>query len=229
MTGEEKGSVSTANSKVKASESQQPMGVFSRVTVPMHGPLSAMFHKLAARVRETEAAELLEFALALPLILVMVVGLLDFSHAYNIKQKLANAAREGARIGGSEDTQDTTTTNPNSVRTIKDDVTTYLKDAGIDTSFIGTTLSWTPSPVSVGTYYTTSGGVNYGLRIERNVLVTYTDPNNATVVTVPSTRVTLYYPYDWTFGFDQVIKLLVPSSTFTDPIRIETDAMMANP
>jgi Flp pilus assembly protein TadG len=186
--------------------------------------------KFARRLRETEAAELLEFALALPLILVMVVGLLDFSHAYNIKQKLANAVREGARIGGSESVIDTTQSSPASVQSIKDDVTTYLQDAGIDTSFIGTTLSWTPCPGTCsGTYYTTSGGINYGLEIERNVLVTYTNPNTSQTVTVGSTRVTLFYPYDWTFGFDQVIKLLVPSATFTDPIRIETDAMMANP
>jgi hypothetical protein len=61
------------------------------------------------------------------------------------------------------------------------------------------------------------------------VQLTYTDPNTGASTTLPATRVTLYYPYDWTFGFDQIIKLLVPSSTFTDPIRIETDAMMANP
>jgi Flp pilus assembly protein TadG len=178
---------------------------------------------------ETEAAELLEFALALPVILVMVVGLLDFAHAYSIKQKLANAVREGARIGGSENAQDTNTSNPASVTAIKDDVVTYLQDAGINTSFVGSSLSWTIAPTSTGTYYTTRGGVNYGLEIERNVKITYTDPNTSNSVQLPSTRVTLYYPYDWTFGFNNVIKLLVPSSTFTDPIRIQTDALMANP
>lgn len=132
-------------------------------------------------------------------------------------------------MGGSESVLDTTQSSPASVQSIKDDVTTYLQNAGVDTSFIASSMSWTPSPTSVGTYYTTSGGTNYGLKIERNVLITYTDPNNATLVTVPSTRVTLYYPYDWTFGFDEVIKLLVPSANFADPIRIQTDAMMANP
>jgi len=179
--------------------------------------------KIATRVSNTEAAELLEFALALPLILVMVVGLLDFSHAYNLKQKLANAAREGARIGGSEGTSDINTSNPKSVQAIKDDVTTYLLDAGVNTSFIGTSLSYNTATFT-GTYYTTSGGTNYGLKIERNVIVVDSAGNN-----ILSTRVTLYYPYDWTFGFDHVIKLLIPSSTFTSPIRIETDAMMANP
>jgi len=221
--------VSTSNSRNKASVNCRSGCAISDVAVQPQGLPSATAFKIVARIRETEAAELLEFALALPIILVMVVGLLDFAHAYSIKQKLANAVREGARIGGSEGTLDTSTANPGSVTAIKDDVTTYLLDAGINTSFIGTTLSWTPTPVSTGTYYTTSGGVNYGLKIERNVPVPYTNPNTSSLVTLPATRVTLYYPYDWTFGFDQVIKLLVPSSTFSDPIRIETDALMANP
>jgi Flp pilus assembly protein TadG len=222
--------VLTANSKIKTSLTRQLSCAISGLAVQLRVSSSVTALKFARRVRETEAAELLEFALALPLILVMVVGLLDFSHAYNLKQKLANAVREGARIGGSESKLDTNTANPASVKSIMEDVKTYLQDAGVNTSFIGSTLSYDPCPATcTGTYYTTSGGVNYGLKIERNVKVTYTDPNSAKLVTVSSTRVTLYYPYYWTFGFDQVIKLLVPSATFTDPIRIETDAMMANP
>ena len=224
----EKGSVTRRESKTETFGKRRSMSALSGLAARL-SVSSVAKSRFVTRARETEAAELLEFALALPIILVMVVGLLDFAHAYSLKQKLANAAREGARVGGSESTLDTTTANPQTVQAIKDDVTTYLQDAGINTSFIGTTLSWTVSPTSTGTYYTTSGGVNYGLKIERNVPITYTNPNDASLVTVSATRVTLYYPYDWTFGFDQVIKLLVPSSTFTDPIRIETDAMMANP
>jgi len=221
--------VSKQNSKIKGSGTRRLWCAISSLALRPGGSSALAALKFARRVRETEAAELLEFALALPLILAMVVGLLDFSHAYNLKQKLANAVREGARIGGSETIVDTSQSSPDSVKAIKDDVTTYLLDAGINTSFIGTTLSWTPTPTSLGTYYTTKGGVNYGLKIERNVLITYTDPNTSKVVTMYATRVTLYYPYDWTFGFNQIIKLLVPSATFTNPIRIETDAMMVNP
>jgi Flp pilus assembly protein TadG len=174
-------------------------------------------------VRDAEAAELLEFALALPMILVMVVGLLDFARAYNLKQKLANAAREGARLQASQ-IDDRTNSNPATVQDTYNDVVTYLNDANVNTSFIGTTLSYDPCPgTCTGTYYTTSGGVNYGLEIERNVLIV-----DSSGTTLHSTRVTLYYPYDWTFGFNQIIKLLVPSSTFTNPIRIQTDATMQN-
>jgi Flp pilus assembly protein TadG len=177
-----------------------------------------------ARFREIEGAELLEFALALPLILVMVAGLLDFARAYNIKQQLANAVREGARYQANE-TGDKNSSTPSSVPTLRDEVVAYLTNAGVKTSFIGTTLSYTGPPISTGTWYTTIGGVNYGLKVERNVLILDT----ASATTIPATRVTLYYPYDWTFGFNSIIKLLIPSATFTNPLRIQTDATMSNP
>lgn len=187
--------------------------------LPDNAPVDPV--KPAGFFRDTRGAELLEFALALPLIIVMVAGLLDFANAYNLKQKLANAAREGARVGSSEVTSDITTSNPASVQAIKDDVTTYLQDAGVNTSFIGTTMSYDTTTFT-GTYYTSSGGKNYGLKIERYVTVV----SGSTVI--PSTRVTLRYPYNWTFGFNHIIKLLVPSADYAGTVDIETYSMMAD-
>jgi Flp pilus assembly protein TadG len=216
--------VFTMNSEIKARRFSQRRCGLKGITTGLRVPVSAAAHKFSTRLRDTEAAELLEFALALPLILVMVAGLLDFSRAYNIKQKLSNAAREGARYESSE-TADTSDSNPQSVPTLRDDVVTYLTNAGINTSFIGTTLAYDPSPgVCTGTYYTTVGTTNYGLMVERCVPVLDT----TTSTTIPSTRVTLYYPYDWTFGFNNIIKLLLPSSTFTNPINIQADATISN-
>src|SRR5260370_20680101 len=48
--------------------------------------------------RSSSGSQLLEFALVVPLLLAMVIGILDFGQAYNLKQKLTNAAREGARF-----------------------------------------------------------------------------------------------------------------------------------
>ena len=39
----------------------------------------------------------MELALALPLLLLILVGIFEFARAYSIKQSLVNAAREGAR------------------------------------------------------------------------------------------------------------------------------------
>lgn len=173
------------------------------------------------RWKATEAAELVEFALLLPVLLVMVVGLMDFATAYNIKQKLANAAREGARLGSSQPTCDLSTGSPASIQAIKDDVTTYLEQAGVNTSFINSNMTYDTSSLTA-TYYTSSGGTNYGLEIERNVQV----DSSGTVL--PSTRVTLIYPYDWTYGFNHLIRLLIPSAGSITQISIPTDALMVN-
>lgn len=167
--------------------------------------------------RNSEAAELVEFALLLPMLLVMIIGILDFATAYNLKQKLANAAREGARLGSSQTTADWSQTNPPSVGVIKDDVTTYLQQAGVDTSFIGTTMN--PGTNFTWTYYSSG---TYGLKIEHNVQIL------ASGTSLQATRVTLNCPYDWTYGFNHIIKLLIPSSTGIANIGIQTDATMVN-
>ena len=182
------------------------------LVVRLRGSISRLPLAFSTRFGDAEGAELLEFALALPLILVMVVGLLDFSRAYNIKVRYMATEHN-----------DITDPNPATVTTLRDEVVTYLNNArGINTSFIGTTLSYSPATCT-GTYYTVRNGVNYGLQVERCLQV----PDTANGTTIWSNRVTLYYPYDWTFGFNKVIKLLLPSSTFSNPIRIQADATMS--
>lgn len=183
--------------------------------------VSAVAIRISTSLRKVDGAELLEFALALPMILVMLAGLLDFARAYNIKQKLANAVREGARYQAVE-TADRSDSSPGSVPTLRDDVITYLTNSGINTSFIGTTLSYNAGTCT-GTYYTTKSGVSYGLRVERCLAVA-----DSSGTSIDSTRVTLFYPYDWTFGFNKIIKLLIPSSNFTNPIKIQADATISN-
>ena len=192
------------------------------------------FHRFSVRLlnapgallRATEAAELLEFALLLPILLVMVAGILDFATAYNLQQKLANAAREGARMATSQTRQGLDNPDcgavPCSVQTVKDDITTYLQQAGVNTSFIATTATYTASEPFTATYYTSSGGTNYGLKIVR------ADPVAINGTTVLETHITLTYPYDWTFGFNHIIRLLIPSATTLSQIGIETDATMVD-
>lgn len=170
--------------------------------------------------RSAEAAELVEFALLLPILLVMVVGLLDFATAYNLKQKLANAAREGARMGSSMQRADLSQSNPASIQAMKDDVVTYLQQAGVDTSFISSTGTYVNTPPYEATYYSSTGTPNYGLKIERYVSMT----SGGTTLYI--CRVTLTYPYDWTYGFNHIIKLLIPSATSSSVIGIEADATM---
>ena len=48
--------------------------------------------------REERGAALVEFALALPLLLVVIAGIVDFGFTFQRYEVLTNAAREGARM-----------------------------------------------------------------------------------------------------------------------------------
>ncbi|GAA1662949.1 TadE/TadG family type IV pilus assembly protein [Kribbella sp. NPDC056951] len=51
-----------------------------------------------ARVREDRGATAVEFALLLPMLLLIVMGIVDFGRMLNAQQTLTQAAREGARL-----------------------------------------------------------------------------------------------------------------------------------
>jgi Flp pilus assembly protein TadG len=50
-------------------------------------------------LRSERGAIAVEFALLLPVLLLLVFGILDFGHAWYMKQIVTNASREGARYG----------------------------------------------------------------------------------------------------------------------------------
>jgi Flp pilus assembly protein TadG len=54
---------------------------------------------VAARMRSERGAELVEFALTLPLLLLLVLGIIEFGFVFQEFEVVTNAAREGARIG----------------------------------------------------------------------------------------------------------------------------------
>src|ERR1035441_9390798 len=57
---------------------------------------------VSSLLREVQGSSLLEFAITLPLLMVFVVGIFDFSGAFNQKQKIEQAAQEGAIIAGAQ-------------------------------------------------------------------------------------------------------------------------------
>lgn len=54
--------------------------------------------KIIARHHSTRGQALVEMALLLPLLLLLVIGILEFGRAWYYKQQVNNAAREAARI-----------------------------------------------------------------------------------------------------------------------------------
>ncbi len=53
---------------------------------------------LGTRVAEERGAELMEFAILAPLLVMLLMGMIWFGRAYNTTQTLTRAAREGARF-----------------------------------------------------------------------------------------------------------------------------------
>jgi Flp pilus assembly protein TadG len=165
-------------------------------------------------LRETEAAAIIEFAVALPLLIVLVVGIFDFGGAFNLKQELNNAVREGARFGGAQPTNDISTTNlkPPSVDAIRFLVDSYLQTAHINDCG----LSAIAEPTGVGmvwTYNASTGcfGKSLTLIISRQVAVQVII--GGAPVTMLCTTVQISYPYQW--HFNNVIQLLVPGANYS--------------
>lgn len=90
------------------------------------------------RARDSGQA-LIEIAIALPVLLALLIGIFEFARAYNVKQVITNAAREGAREAVLPST--TSTGDVDAV------VTGRLSDAGVS----GATITYNPSDIDVGT------------------------------------------------------------------------------
>src|SRR6266849_10366880 len=69
--------------------------------------------RTVSMLEDAQGAALLEFAISLPLLVVFVVGIYDFSGAFNQKQKIEQAAQEGAIVAGAQPTNDIQTSNGN--------------------------------------------------------------------------------------------------------------------
>jgi Flp pilus assembly protein TadG len=168
-------------------------------------------------VAGTEGSQLLEFGLALPFLLVFLLGIIQFGGAFNLKQKEANAAREGARIVVSNTLADSSCTSTNcSVQTAVNAMANYMTDAGVDSSCINPA-----SPSSSGTLTWTYSCKGISMTINHAYVYT---PSGGTLVT--GTQVTLTYPYTW--FFNDIIKLLVPKSNIGLPTSLTETAVMQN-
>src|SRR5262245_64835413 len=78
------------------------------------------------------ASQILEFALVLPLLVVVAVGVFDFGRAFSTRQRLNLAARDAARFGSSQPTTDLSRSTPLSVSSIRDLVDADLNAAGLN-------------------------------------------------------------------------------------------------
>jgi len=173
------------------------------------------------QLRSTEAAALIEFAVALPLLVVLIVGIFDFGGAFNLKQELNNAMREGARFGASQPTNDLALSPAPSVNAVRSVVASYLQTAHINDCG----LSTASQVVLAGLAWTFSGntGCSTTLTVSRGVAVPATI-NGQNVITL-CTTVSITHSYQW--HFNNVIQLLVPGANYSLG-NIQSDATAVN-
>jgi Flp pilus assembly protein TadG len=171
----------------------------------------------ARQSRGQRGSQLLEMALALPFLLVFAVGVSDFGGAYNLKQKISNAAREGARFGISQAKNDLTDSPPASILAIRNTVANYLTNAGLTGCAFATTAPSKTATVE----WTITPKANCILKIERS---------NSSVSTggraLDATQVTLTYPVTW--SFNRIMGLLVHGANPTLPASLTSVTFMEN-
>jgi Flp pilus assembly protein TadG len=180
-------------------------------------------------LNDEQGAALLEFAISLPLLMVFVVGIYDFSGAFNQKQKIEQAAQEAAIIAGSQPTSDLASTdaNPPSLQAVSTAVFNSLTASGV--LAVGACM---PPGTAAGpagftwTYQIT--GCNGGFPGD-NLVITINRGSVSTVSTpaVVGTVVTVQYPYHW--RFNSVIQLLFPgSTTYAATTQVKESATVHN-
>ncbi len=185
-----------------------------------------------ARMAGAEAAAIVEFAVSLPLLIVLVVGIYDFGGAFNMKQELTNAAREGARYGSTQPTNDLyNTTTPPTVEAIHQVVDAYLRGANINDCKLSGATGTKSGSALLWTFNANTGcaGKTLQLTIQRDFPGPGTPTNGCYAplqnTYVLCTQVIINYPYQW--HFNNVIGLLIPGGHLT-LLNIQTQATSAN-
>lgn len=196
--------------------------LYTRTNEAFHriGRGCAVCKRLRQAVTGTEGSQLLEFGLALPLLLVFIVGIIQFGGAFNLKQKMANAAREGTRIMISNTVADSGCTSSGSncsAQAAAQAIANYMTNAGVDSSCIS------PTGLTSSGSESWSDTCGNGISLTINHRYVYT-PTGGTPVT--GTEVTLTYPYTW--FFNDVLHLLVPGANLALPNSLTETAVMQN-
>jgi Flp pilus assembly protein TadG len=101
------------------------------------------------RMRSDRGVELIEFAIALPVLLFVLTGILDFGFLFQRYEVVTNAAREGARLkanAGASTTAD-----------VQARVAAYLTDGGLNAGLATTAVNAVAIPVNPSGTLTASG------------------------------------------------------------------------
>jgi Flp pilus assembly protein TadG len=188
----------------------------------------------ASLAKSSQGSALVEFSIVLPLLVVFIVGIYDFSGAFNQKQKIEQAAQEGAIVAGAQPMNDIEPGGaPDSLQPVVSVIFNTLAAQNIlplanqGTCKVPGTV--TPGANPLQWTYAISGcsgsfpGDNLTISINRGFVAVVT--NLPTTLTV-STQVVVSYPYHW--RFNSVIQLLMPGASYAATTNVSETATVHN-
>jgi hypothetical protein len=168
---------------------------------------------------------------------VFVVGIFDFSGAFNQKQKIEQAAQEGAIVAGAQPMSDiqSSTANPDSLKPVVTAVFNSLASSRVlpngGTSCTLPPAAIPPTPPGLTWTYTILGcssgytGDNLVITINRGSVCTPVPCAPGPPVSV-GTGVRVTYPYHW--RFNSVIQLLFPGASYAATTQLTESATVHN-
>lgn len=155
---------------------------------------------------DDRGAQIVEFAVALPLLVVFVVGIFDFSGAYTLKQKLTNVAASAARTAADDTSTDIQASLPVSVVDAFDVIQNYMRTNNMN--MCGITSSSPPAGLT-WTFTATNGACSLTIKINRAYYYPVTGAalpgincraqNPGGQLAVVGTCVSIQYAYPWRF------------------------------
>lgn len=192
---------------------------------------------------DDRAAQLVEFAVALPLLVLFVVGIFDFSNAFTFKQKLTNIARDAARVAAADPANDLQSPGaPASVIDAFQVVDNYLVANNINDC--GITVPTSPTGVLTWTSTSPSGSgcpapgltiiINRGYYFAAAAAAQPANVNcqsqplggGPTQTAVIGTCVSIQYAYEWRFG--RIASVLGANTVLPSTIAVAAVAMNEN-
>ena len=183
-----------------------------------------LYRGTVSLLREVQGAALLEFAIVLPLLMVFVVGIFDFSGAFNQKQKIEQAAQEGAIIAGAQPMSDIASGNgnPDSLQPVVTAVFNSLAASGV-------VPQGTCAPPVTPTHSGSNLKWKYTISPCPDDLIITVDRGWISASSSPAavgTMVTVVYPYHW--RFNSVIQLLFPGASYAPTTPVTESATVQN-
>ncbi len=185
-----------------------------------------MGHEIGAQVmkgrfRGDAASQIVEFAVVLPLLIVLLVAIFDFGEVFNTKQKLHSAARETVRFTANITPADLTQgANAPSISAARMVMYSYLQTAKLNTCGLDAV---NPSYNNYVWTYIASTGCPAPLVL----VIANPVPVQNGEKTLLGSRVTITYPVRWRFNI--VVPLIAPEARYPGTVfTLTAEAFMMN-